>query len=507
MRGFFSSLALATVLTIATAVESSFVIEQRSSASSRLTPATISTKLGPKLSTNSSIFAQNDPRWLNATERWQASYQPGFLVVVEPSRESDIPIIVKFANSHGIPFLAVNRSHGSTMTLGRLKNGIEISMAQLTDIKIADDEASAFFGGGVWDGQVIDALWEEGFVTGTGSCACVGVMGPGLGGGHGRYQGFYGLIIDGLISMNVVLADGSAITVSNTSYLDLWWAMRGAGHNFGIVTSFHAEIHKRTVDEWYISEFFFTQDQLESVFEVLNSQQQNGGQPKDLMNYGVFTWNSEFSTTKPIMEFFIHYVSTAEEATPYLKPFQDLKPLYTSGEYYAYPDVLDATGTGMNSPMCQDGHTNMQFPFGLLEHNITATRQIYDYYREITTSQPLYNQSIVVFGAYSLDGVKAVDPDSTAFLHRDDNILCDVLVTYDPDSSLEAQAIAIGKHITQLWADGQPHQKQHISVNYAFGDEPLEQMYGDEPWRLNKLRATKAKYDPHNAFRFYNPII
>jgi FAD/FMN-containing dehydrogenase len=106
-------------------------------------------------------------------------------------------------------------------------------------------------------------------------------MGPGLGGGHGRYQGFYGLIIDGLISMNVVLADGSAITVSNTSHPDLWWAMRGAGHNFGIVTSFHAEIHKRTVDEWYITEFVFTQDQLESVFEVLNSQQQNGGQPKE----------------------------------------------------------------------------------------------------------------------------------------------------------------------------------------------------------------------------------
>lgn len=123
-------------------------------------------------------------------------------------------------------------------------------------------------------------------------------MGPGLGGGHGRYQGFYGLIVDMLISMNVVLADGSAITVSNTSHPDLWWAMRGAGHNFGIVTSFHAGIHKRTVDEWSITEFIFTQDQLESVFKVLNSQQENGGQPKELMNYGVFTWDADYSTTE-----------------------------------------------------------------------------------------------------------------------------------------------------------------------------------------------------------------
>lgn len=65
---------------------------------------------------------------------------------------------------------------------------------------------------------------------------------------------------------------------------------------------------------------------------------------------------------QPILEFFIHYVGSAEEAAPYLKPFQDLSPLYPNGQYYAYPDVLDATGTGLNSPMCQDGHTNMQFP-------------------------------------------------------------------------------------------------------------------------------------------------
>lgn len=94
MRGFFAFLALATVPTIATALHSSFVLEQRSSASSRLTPATISTQLGPKLSANSSIFAQNDTRWFNATERWQAYQQPDFLVVVEPAKESDIPIIV-----------------------------------------------------------------------------------------------------------------------------------------------------------------------------------------------------------------------------------------------------------------------------------------------------------------------------------------------------------------------------------------------------------------------------
>lgn len=228
------------------------------------------------------------------------------------------------------------------------------------------------------------------------------------------------------------------------------------------------------------------------------------------------------------MDMFIHYVGTADEAAPFLKAFQDIGPLYNNSQSLGYPDVLDATGTGMNSPMCQDGHTNMQFPFGLLEHNITATREIYDYYANITTAQPIFNQSIVVFEAYALEAVQAVDPASTAFPHREDNILwyvvqclgfellisngltfstSDVLVTYDPDSSLDAEAVDIGKHITQLWSSGQPDREQHIYVNYAYGDEPLEQLYGSEPWRLERLRAAKAKYDPENAFRFYNPIV
>jgi FAD/FMN-containing dehydrogenase len=71
----------------------------------------------------------------------------------------------------------------------------------------------------------------------TGYCACVGVLGAGLGGGNGRYQGFYGLIGDNFVTLNVVLANGTAITVSESSNPDLLWVRKGAGHNFGIVTS------------------------------------------------------------------------------------------------------------------------------------------------------------------------------------------------------------------------------------------------------------------------------
>ncbi|KAL2867465.1 FAD-binding oxidoreductase [Aspergillus lucknowensis] len=500
-------LALAAVPGSARTLDYPFNIAARTPAAPDLTPAEIISQLGPQLSANSSIFADDDRRWANATERWQAYSRPNFVVVAEPATEADVPVIVKYANSYGIPFLAVNRGHGSTKTLGNMQNGIEISLAQLRSIQIAEDEKSALFGGGAFDGEVMDTLWEKGFVTGTGSCSCVSLMGPGLGGGHGRYQGFYGLIIDMLISLNVVLADGSTVTVNETSHPDLWWAMRGAGHNFGIVTSFEAEIHPRTVDEWFINRFIFTQDKLEAVFEVLNEQQQDGGQPQELMNYLAFSWDEEFSTTEPILDLFFHYVGSAEDAAPHLEPWEAIGPLSSTPQSLPYPEVPDATGTGLHSDMCQHGNTNMQFPFSIKEHNITATRQLWDYYVNVTTARPEFQQSIVVFQAYSLQGVQAVDPDSTAFPHRDDRIQCDVLVTYEPDDSLDEDAIAFGKQLRQHSADGHPGEEQHVYVNYAFGDEPVEQMYGYEPWRLERLRETKTKYDPDNVFRFYNSFM
>lgn len=61
--------------------------------------------------------------------------------------------------------------------------------------------------------------------------------------------------------------------------------------------------------------------------------------------------------------------------------------------------------------------------------------------------------------------------------------------------------------MTQLFHDGdEPGRQLTTYVNYAFGDEPAQQMYGYEPWRLKKLRALKKEYDPHNRFGYYNPI-
>lgn len=123
-------------------------------------------------------------------------------------------------------------------------------------------------------------------------------MGPGLGGGFGRFSGYYGLVLDSIIELDVVLANGSIITVSESSHSDLFWGMRGAGHNFGIVTRFSYKIYDIPHPDWFFSTMTFTNDKLEAVFEALNTFGANGTQPKEAVTYTLYTLNPEISATE-----------------------------------------------------------------------------------------------------------------------------------------------------------------------------------------------------------------
>ena len=110
------------------------------------------------------------------------------------------------------------------------------------------------------------------------------------------------------------------------------------------------------------------------------------------------------------------------------------------------------------------------------------------------------------FEGYAVQGMKAVDPASSAYAHRDDNILVSLTAFYPPGAENDGKVAQYGRRARQLWIEGEKGREFTAYTNYAYGDESLESIYGYEPWRLQRLRALKKKWDPKGKFNFYNPI-
>jgi hypothetical protein len=105
-----------------------------------------------------------------------------------------------------------------------------------------------------------------------GSCPTTGVVGVAFGAGLGRLQGKYGFLHDNMVSCKLVLADGSVVTASKSSNPDLFWGIRGAGHNFGIALEVTFQVHPQAHGGIHLTwDLEYTLDQCDEVFQTLNS--------------------------------------------------------------------------------------------------------------------------------------------------------------------------------------------------------------------------------------------
>ncbi|EFX02707.1 FAD-binding domain containing protein [Grosmannia clavigera kw1407] len=435
---------------------------------------------------------------------------PQVQVVIEPGQESDVAIIVRYCNENSIEFLATNRGHGNPVSLASF-NGIAINLVNLQSISIQPDGASAWFGGGTYDGQVNEYLWDEGYMATTGSCDCVGLLGAGLGGGHGRLEGLYGMVSDNFLQLNVVLGSGDAIVVNSTQHSHLLWGMKGAGHNFGIVTSFEMKIYPRGPDLWHYHNYVWRGEKLEDVFNALNNLQGNGTTPVNMtVNFGNFFMNTSITTEEPIIFWTFAYRGTAEEANQYLDAFTAIDYVFDEYGDVPYKEIASKQQTGVNDVICQHGNTRITSTAGLQVYNLTAERQIFDgFTRRLTTHPDLAAGCGILHEGYATAAVDAQNPDDSAYPFRSDHhlMLFDLVLPSGSNIYTEQAAWDWAFEVRDQWNNGQPERPVNAYVNYANGMESLGEKYGHEAWRLKKLWELKIKYDPFNRFRFYNPIV
>lgn len=192
------------------------------------------------------ITFESDPtKYECCIERWSAAaVQPAGAVLV-PEDVDAISITVRYATEENID-LAVRGGGHSTAGTSSTKGGLLIDLGssmRFTQVTVDESKNHLIAGGGANWGHVDDAGFAVGLATVGGTVSDTGIGGLTLGGGYGWLSGKLGLTIDNLLSVKIVTADGSVLTASKEQNKDLFWALRGAGHNFGVAVQFVYQGH------------------------------------------------------------------------------------------------------------------------------------------------------------------------------------------------------------------------------------------------------------------------
>lgn len=416
---------------------------------------------------------------------------------------------IDYANRCSISFFAVGGGHGWQSTINNANGGIQINMRRMQQIQLEGNGTLVQIGGGVLQRHLTQTLYNMGKQAVTGLCECTSIIGPLMGGGHSVLQGFHGFVADNLVSARVVLANGKAVTASATEHPELFWALRGAGHNFGVVASFQVKAYDLPETKWTIVSVVYTQDRLEDFVDALNDVNNDGDHAPALVLAGAITRIAAFDTVYPVVAYQLSYLGSVEDVEPYVARFRQAGPVsVTTAENVTYNDYYIATNNGYNQTTCQKDENISGYAISLRKYDKAAMRTTFEYFSNLTADSR-YNTSVWLLESYGSRGVWAQNYSDTSIPPAERNLpVLTVPITWWAGNGTEAREKAerYGKLMRAALAAGDQETSDtaHVYLNYAMGDESLEQVYGAEP--LPKLRALKREYDPTNRFGFYMPL-
>ncbi|KAI1456525.1 FAD-binding domain-containing protein [Annulohypoxylon moriforme] len=452
-------------------------------------------------SPNTTVSFPDSPEFVNATERWTTFSAPTYSAAISPGTEQDLVTVIKLATSHKIPFLATGGRHGYTTTYARLHDGLAIDLSQFNSIKLDKAAETITVGPGVTVGQIFDPLYNAGFDLQTGSSPCPSLIGVSLGGGIGQYQGVYGLISDSLVSARVLTADGKLLDVSNTSNTDLFWAIRGAGSNFGIVTSATYKVHPlKDNGNVFIAEFLVSAEQVPKYFKTLESM---NPLPAELSSIVLMGYNG--TTNKTQAEVHWTYKGPEDKGRAALKPIFDLNLEATQVKLVPWNKLLSSLFGGNTAIACEAGVTRDIYGLNYKNYSASTNSASFNKMANYFDKYPGGRNGSLLLEFFPNQALKAVPTDATAFEWRDAMGYMNLNLIFDAgDNATESAAIALGRELRQDIAATSGYPEITVFVNYAHGDEGLERIYGKD--KLPRLAQLKKTWDPNQFFSYNNGL-
>mgnify|MGYP000872353339 CR=1 FL=1 len=371
------------------------------------------------LTPGSAGYAESIKRWSDTAEKQAVGSQIFNLrhifltltfqgAVVQVISAEEVSTVIKFAEANKIPFVVHGGGH-STSGASATEGGIVISLAKMRRVFV-DPSAKTITveGGAVWE-DVDVAAAKHGLATVGGTVNHTGVGGLTLGGGYGWLTGRYGLAIDNLLSVKMVLADGSIVTASETQNSDLFWAIRGAGQNFGVATEFVFRAHEQK-DPVYAGLLFFDPDKLAQIVAFLNRFEEisNGDQ-------GLF-----FGFTRPpfidklAIIIAVYYNGPQTEAESFFEPLLSLGPLVNTAEMIPY----ERLNTIFNAGATYGGRKSFSGANVVLPLDVDFVKEIYDDFAKMVETYENVGESLLSFEFIPFKEVIKVPRDATSCANR-----------------------------------------------------------------------------------------
>ncbi len=434
-----------------------------------------------------SLLRPGSEGYEEARTLWNAMIDRRPALVARCTGAADVVRSVRFAAEHDL-LLAVRGAGHNIAGKAIEDDAFLIDLSQLRSVHVDSKRKIAWVEPGATLGDLDDETQTFGLATPVGINSTTGIAGLTLGGGFGWLSRKYGLTIDNLRSVDVVTAKGEVVHASEGENADLFWAIRGGGGNFGVVTLFEFDLHEVNTEILSGPVIY----PLSAGKEVLQHYREFAeDMPEDLNVWAVlrkappFPFLPESAHGQEVVILASAWFGDMGRGERALKPLHDFGPVLGSGvsphAFVAWQAAFDPLLTP-GSRNYWKSHNFVDIPDGLIDAALDYTRRLPS------------DQTEIFFGRLG-GAVNRVPSDAMAYPHRDAEYVMNVHARWEKPSE-DRKCVEWARKYFDATA---PYATGGVYVNFVpEGEDPIDSAYGPNQDRLVQL---KRKYDPSNLFR------